>query len=450
MAGTNGHGPGAAVAPAPLYSKDAELAVLGSILIDPTTIWQVADFLKPADFRGELCRTVYGELLSMAEAGTAIDLLTLGQRLTGKDGPPDGWTSWLIGLLNVTPTQMHIVEYARTVEQFATRRRLVGAAEKAAKLAYDDGDFEASLSEAETAVFNVRQGRSLTGVQTAREAAASALARIEERYQQGGVMPGISSGFTDLDRQLGGFVAPFLYILAARPGVGKSALAGNMAAHMAGQGKRVLFFAVEMTTAQVMDRLIAAEARLPLANVRSGRLDASGLAKARAAAHRIGGWRLLIDDTPVITPGQVRAKAMRLYAEHGLDFVIVDHLHEMSADTPKTQRHLELGDMMRALKETAKLVNAPMLVVAQLNRALEARSSKKPTLADLRESGSIEETAYAVMFLYREHQHNETADEHMAELILAKNRDGGAGSIGLYWDGSQARFGNLQREEIRL
>jgi len=438
------------VAPAPLYSKDAELAVLGSILIDPTTIWQIADFLKPADFRGELCRTVYSELLGMAEAGTAIDLLTLGQRLTGKDGPPDGWTPWLIGLLNVTPTQMHIVEYARTVEQYAARRRLVGAAQMAARLAYDEGDIETSLSAAETAMFNVRQGRSLTGVQTAHEAAASALSRIEERCQQGGVMPGLPSGLADLDRQLGGFVAPFLYILAARPAVGKSALAGNIAAHLAGLGKRVLFFAVEMTTGQVMDRLIAAEARIPLANVRSGRLDASSMAKVKAAARKIGGWRLFVDDTPVITPGQVRAKAMRLYAEHGLDFVIVDHLHEMTADTPKTQRHLELGDMMRSLKETAKLVNTPMLVVAQLSRALEGRSSKKPTLADLRESGAIEETAYAVMFLYREHHHNETADEHMAELILAKNRDGGGGSIGLYWDGSQARFGNLQREEIRL
>jgi len=450
MSNTNGHGPGATVAPAALYSKDAELAVLGSILIDPTTIWQVADFLKPADFRGELCRTVYGEMLSMAESRTGIDLLTLQQRLAGKDAPPDGWASWLIGVLNVVPTQMHIVEYARTVEQFAARRRLVSAAEKAANLAYEAGDFDASLSAAETAVFNVRQGRSLTGMQTAREASASALSRIEERRELGGVMPGMSSGFTDLDRQLGGFVAPFLYILAARPGMGKSTFAGNIAAHLAGQGKRVLFFAVEMTTAQVMDRLIAAEARLPLANVRTGRLDNAGMEKVYRASGRIGGWPLMIDDTPVIAPGQVRAKAMRVFAEYGLDFVIVDHLHEMSPDTPKTQRHLELGDMMRSLKETAKLVNAPMLVAAQLSRALEGRSSKKPTLADLRESGAIEETAYAVLFLYREHYHNETANEHEAELILAKNRDGGSGSIGLYWDGSQARFGNLQRSEVRL
>lgn len=450
MAGTNGHGPAAAVALPALYSKDAELAVLGSIMIDPQAIWQVADFLHPADFQGELCRTVYGELLKMAEAQTVIDLVTLQSRLAGKDGPPDGWLPWLIGLLNVTPSQMHIVEYARTVEQFAARRRLVRAVETAGRMAYDGGDLDATLSAAEEAVFKVRQGRNLTGMQTARDAANAALSRIEERREKGGEMPGLPSGFTDLDRQLGGFVAPFVYILAARPGMGKSTLAGNIAAHLAERGKRVLFFAVEMTTAQVMDRLIAAEARVPLANVRTGRLDHAGMERVYRASGKIAEWPLLIDDTPVIAPGQVRAKAMRLYAEHGVDFVIVDHLHEMSPDTPKTARHLELGDMMRSLKETAKLVNAPMLVVAQLSRALEGRSSKKPALSDLRESGALEEIAYAVMFLYREHYHNETANEHEAELILAKNRDGGSGSIGLYWDGSQARFGNLQRSEVRL
>jgi len=449
MANTNGHGP--AVALPALHSKDAELAVLGSIMIDPAAIWQISDFLSPADFRGELTSAVYGEMVSMASNRIAIDLLTLGQRLEGKAGPPGGWTPWLIGLLNEVPTSMHIVEYAKTVESYAVRRRLRIAGERAANAAYEDGDVETSLSAAETAIFGVRQGRSVTGIKTAREVSASALSHIEQQRQRGGEMSGLPSGFIDLDRQLSGFIAPYVYVLAGRPGMGKSAFAGNIAAHMwCKLGKRVLFFAVEMTARQVFQRMIAVEAGLPLANVRDGRLTHAEMARVYEASARIGEWPLFIDDTPGIRPSQLRAKAMRTYAEHGLDFVIVDHLHEMAPDTPKAQRNLELGDMMRGLKETAKLVNAPLLVAAQLSRGLESRGNKKPTMADLRESGSIEEVAYAVLFLYREHYHDETANENTAELIVAKNRDGSSGSIALYWNGKRAQFGNLQRHEVKL
>lgn len=449
MASTNGHRP-AAIALPELHSKDAELAVLGSIMIDPAAIWQISDFLSPADFRGELTSAVYGEMLSMASNRIAIDLLTLGQRLEGKAGPPSGWTPWLIGLLNEVPTSLHIVEYARMVESYAVRRRLRIAGERAANAAYEDGDVESSLSTAETAIFSVRQGRSITGIRTAREVSASVLSHIEQQRQRGGEMSGLPSGFIDLDRQLSGFIAPYVYVLAGRPGMGKSAFVGNVAAHLCKLGKRVMLFAVEMTAGQVFNRMIAVEAGLPLANVRDGRLNHAEMARVYEASARISEWKLFIDDTPGIRPSQVRAKAMRTYAEHGLDFIIVDHLHEMSADNPRTQRNLELGDMMRGLKETAKLVNAPLVVAAQLSRSLENRNNKKPTMADLRESGSIEEVAYAVLFLYREHYHNEMANENTAEVIVAKNRDGSSGSVALYWDGKRAQFGNLQRREVRL
>jgi len=450
MVGTNGHRPAATLELPALHSKDAELAVLGSILIDPAAIWQISDFLSPADFRGELTSAVYGEMVSMASSRVAIDLLTLGQRLEGKAGPPSGWTPWLIGLLNEVPTSMHIVEYARVVESYAVRRRLRMAGEKAANAAYSDGDLESSLSTAEASIFSVRQGRSVTGIKTAREVSASALSHIEQRRKLGGEMSGLPSGFIDLDRTLSGFIAPYVYVLAGRPGMGKSAFAGNIAAHLCKLGKRVLFFAVEMTARQVFQRMIAVEAGLPLADVRDGRLNHSEMARVYEASAQIGDWPLFIDDTPGIRPSQLRAKAMRTYAEHGLDFVIVDHLHEMAPDAPKAQRNLELGDMMRGLKETAKLVNAPLLVAAQLSRGLESRGNKKPTMSDLRESGSIEEVAYAVLFLYREHYHDETANENTAELIVAKNRDGSSGSIGLYWNSKRAQFGNLQRHEVKL
>lgn len=454
MAHTNGHGPAAASQtrfelPA-LHSRDAELATLGSIMIDPASIWQVAAFLRPADFAGQLTRATYEAMLAMAGNRQAIDLLTLELALRGHDAPPDGWQPWLIGLLNVVPTSMHVESYAREVEQLAVRRRLAAAAERAAKEAYTDGEIEERLSAAELAIFNVRQGRSAAGIKSAHDAALFTVARVEERRAQPGNTTGVPSGFTDLDKRLGGFIAPFPYILAARPGMGKSALVGNIAAHAAKQGKRVLFFAVEMTAEQVITRMIAGETGIGVVNIRDGNLNDAQMSRVKETARRTGDWRLFIDDTPGITPGQIRAKAMRQYAEHGVDLVIVDHLHEMAADTPRNQRHLELADMMRSLKETAKLVQAPMLIVAQLSRAVEGRSDKRPQLADLRESGALEEIAYAALFLYRPSVYDETENPHIAELSIAKNRDGDAGIVTLYWDSKTTKFGNLQRERIDL
>lgn len=436
------------VEPSPLYNMDAERAVLGSILIDPAEIFSISDFLLPAHFHLELHRWAYEVMLKLAQDGDPIDAVTLEEHLSRhRKTPEDGWFIWVSRLLNQVPTAYNIRGYASIVEEYYLRRRLRDAAGKVATLAHEAGDIESSLGEAELAVFNIRQGRTTQGVLSPTDYILPSLEYIEERrFDESESMSGLPTGLTSIDKILDGMIAPFPYVLAGRPGMGKSSLAIQIALHNALSGKVVLYFTPEMTASQLAHRMYSIDTGIPLWAVRHGRyqtgkpLSDKHMVDIQNVAGRISESKLFIDPTPGITPGQIRAKSMRCYAEHGVDLVIVDHLHEMQPDRHLTGRHLELGDMVRSLKEIGKLINAPVVIVAQLNRTLENRADKRPQMSDLRESGAIEEVAYAVLFVYRESYHNDLVSEKDAECIIAKNRDGETGTAYLEWNGQTTTF----------
>lgn len=423
-----------------LFNLDAERAVLGSIIIDPPAIFQVSDFLRPSHFHLELHRWCFQEMLDLATGDGSIDVVTLEERLSRHRGrPKEGWTVWLSTLWGDIPSAYNIHDYGRIVEEHHLRRRMKEAASRVATLAHKDGDIEEQLGQAELSIFNIREGRTAAGLLSPRAYVRSSLDEIEERRQRDrSRMLGLPSGFFALDSMIDGFIRPFPYILAGRPGMGKSALAIQVATHNALRGKVVQYFTPEMTGEQLVHRIYAAETGIALWAVKHGHYQTGGelsdqhMSQIHEVAGRLAETRLFIDPTPGITPGQIRAKAMRCYAEHGIDLIIVDHLHEMQPDN-HGKRHLELGDMMRSLKEVGKLVNAPILILAQLSRSNEGRKNKRPQLSDLRESGAIEEVAYGVLFIYREHYHDTLADPDKAEIIVAKNRDGETGTIHLTW-----------------
>ena len=424
-----------------LHSITAERATLGSMLIWPGGFWHVSDFLKPEHFYHEGHRHIYEAMMATALSGRSFDITTLAAGMKQEAER----LAYLVGLVNEPANSVNLVAYAKQVEEFAIRRAMLKAAEKMASLSYGDMPIDETLSQAEAAVFNVRQGRADDAVKAPKDYALSALAEIEQRRIAGN-RPGLQTGFSDVDKLMGGFKAPHVYILAGRPAMGKSAWAGNVALHLAKQGKRILFFSLEMSEDQIATRLFAAMTKIPLGKIQDGDLTTPEMVRLNTAAGSLAGLHLFIDTTPGLTPGQVRARSMRYAAEHGIDLVIVDHLHEMNPDTPKQARHLELGEMVRAIKATAKQLDCPVLLLAQLSRGLESRGDKRPMMSDLRESGALEEVAHTILFLYREHYYDEMAAEHVADCIVAKNRDGVTGSASLYWDGKRTEFGNLTRE----
>lgn len=435
------------------HDAAAERAVLGSVLIDPDAIYQVSGFLRPEHFYLVVNQIVYTAMLELSGRREPVDVLTLLDRVRPhQPGPRDGWESYLIGLLGEVPVSLHIHAYGKIVEEHAIRRQMTRAAERIAKLSIEDGDVDEQLGQAETLVFGIRQGRTIDGVHSPREYVSAALDSIHERMAGGG-QSGLPTGFLDLDTLLGGLRAPFPYIIAARPGMGKSALCGNIAAHNAlKQKKSVLFFAAEMTEQQMAYRIFAAETGVPLTRIQEGTLDNREHSLVLNAAGRLSESRLFIDASPGLTPGQVRARSMRYHAEHGLDLIVVDHLHRMNPDQSKASRNLELGEMTRSLVDTAKHINAPVLIAAQLSRAVEERANKRPDLSDLRESGAIEEEAYAVLFLYRDEYYNPTLTDkaNICEVLVKKHRDGPVGVVDLFWSGHLTRFDNLQPQRHPL
>lgn len=450
---TNGHATAALTVPQQ-YSLEAERATLGSILIDPPSLHQIAGVVKPEDFHLETHRWAFSEMQSLAAQDKPVDMLLLEQRLTlYSTGPAEGWTGWLIGLLNEVPTSVNVVEYARLVADYATRRRLRRAAEEIANLSYTDGDIEEQIGRAESLIFDINQGRNVDAVQPARVTVGNAISNILERREQGGKQVGLPTGFADLDRVLRGLKRGQIYTLAARPGMGKSALAVQIAVDLALRyQKRVLFFTPEMTEGQVINRALATQTGIPLTNIVEGRLTDQEMTLVLETAGRLSETHLHIDATPGITPGQVRSRAMRMYNEQGLDLIIVDHLHEMEPDSSMNARHLELGKIIRSLKATGKTVNCPVLVLSQLSRSLENRADKRPQLSDLREAGAIEEVSYAVMFLYRDDYYNDATTDRpgMCDVDVAKHRDGATGTLTLEWNGRLTRFRTPAREGIEF
>lgn len=433
------------------YSVDAERGLLGTLLVNGADVYfDICTQVTAVDFFIGKHRTVYEQLEKMVLAGRYPDPVTVAEALggTGED------MAYVIGLSNEAVFSLQADSLAEIVREKSIRRRLIQEAGAIASLAFDEATaVNEAVAYSETALLNVQQGAAHGRLREPQQVASDYLARFEQRKEQQGEAVGLPTGFWDLDKVLGGLL-PQYYTVAARPGMGKSSFLLNMADYLsAKRNKRGLFFALEMSEAQLMDRRVSNLARVPLSKVkRPWELTADEEARVYGAIGTISESPLVIDDSPILTPSQIRSKCLAAHAAQPLDFVMVDHLHLLRPDTVHSRRDLELADMCNSLRALPKLLDCPVIQAAQLSRNVERQSNKRPSLPDLRDSGGIEETSYAVMFLYRDDYYKPETSErpNITEVIVAKHRDGETGTVDLFWHGKLTSFQNLQRQEMNL
>jgi len=432
----------------PPQSLEAEQSVLGAILIDRDAIVEVAEFLRPADFYRQANGKIFEAVLELFERREPIDIVTVSEALersTELEGV--GGRAYLSSLSNSTPTAVHAVQYARIVERKAVLRNLIGAAGRIAGIGYEDSpEIQESIDRAEAELFAVSQKRVDSGFQKLDSLLHQAYDRLDYLHAHRGEISGVRTGFIDLDGLTTGLQKSDLVILAARPSVGKTSFALNIAEHAAVKEKKsVGVFSLEMSKEQLVLRLLSSVANIDSQRLRSGFLEELDFARIAPAMNALSEAPLYIDDTPSISTMELRTKARRLHAEAGLDLVIVDYLQLMQASTTNrdSNRVQEVSEISRGLKALARELSVPVLALSQLSRQPEMRNENEPRLSDLRESGAIEQDADLVMFLYREKERPADDGESDGEVIhlkLAKHRNGPTGGIQLWFKKSQTRF----------
>ena len=439
----------------PPHSLEAEEAVLGSLLIDPDALFEISNFLRPEAFYRTANKWIYESILSLSERREPLDFVTLTEELRRQERLEEvGGEAYVISLINAVPTAINARNYAKLVESASLRRKLIGAAGTIANLAYDEAeDINVVIDRSESTLFSISEQRTTRDLVPVKQIAGEYLDRIQRLMEQGDDVIGVPTGFTDLDRLLGGLNRSDLLILAGRPGMGKTSLQNAIVLNAAMRyGKRVAIFNLEMSGEQLVQRMIASETRIDSQRLRRGQLHEHELPIFMEAIGRLSETRIFIDDTPSITPNQLRTKCRRLYAEHGLDLIIIDYLQLMTSEHVSNNRVMEISEISRSLKGLARELDVPVLAAAQLSRAVEQRQDKHPQLSDLRDSGSIEQDADIVMFIYRDEYYNPDTTErpNIAELSIAKHRNGPTGTVDLYWHSKLATYRNLQRQEINL
>ena len=410
--------------------------------------------MKPEAFYRVHNRWIYDAILALSERREPIDFITLTEELRRRERLEEvGGEAYLIGLLNVVPTSINARSYAHVVEAAATRRKLISAAGSIANLAYNEAeDIAVVIDRSEQTLFGVSEERTTRDLVPVKQIARTYLERVEELNRRGDDVIGVPTGFKDIDRLLGGLNRSDLVIIAARPGMGKTSLQNAMALTAARRyNKRVALFNLEMSGEQLVQRMISAETRIDSQRLRRGNLAEQEWPIFMQAIGRLSETHIFIDDTPSITPMQLRTKCRRLYAEHGIDLVMIDYLQLMNSEFRSNNRVQEISDISRGLKALARELDVPVVAAAQLSRAVENRQDKRPLLSDLRDSGSIEQDADVVMFIYRDEYYNDDTERpNIAEINIAKHRNGPTGSIDLFWHGKLATFRNLQRTEVDL
>jgi replicative DNA helicase len=427
---------------------EAEESVLGSLIIDPEAITQVEDALHPDDFYRDAHKMLYQAILTLSALREPADFVTLCDELerTSKLALVGG-ASAIASLMNGVPTSANAVYYARIVAQKALYRRLIHAAGQIAALAYEESD--TALEEAEQLIFALGQAQGdasdLTPLQ---EVLSDCMTTLDALHERRTAITGVPTGYRHLDAPLGGLQRSDLVILAARPGSGKSCFALNVARNACQQGYRVGLFSLEMSRHQLVMRLLSAEAGIDQHRLRLGRVEDHEWEQIVAAMGTLSEERLWIDDTAGISLSSLRSRARRLQSQYGVDLVIVDYLQLMRANLEGKRfqnREQEIAEISRGLKAIAKELDVPVLALAQLSRAVEVRASKVPQLSDLRESGSIENEADVVLFIYRDDLYNtESEAKGLADLVIAKHRNGPTGTIRLGFDPTQTRFYTLE------
>ncbi len=437
------------------HSVEAEEAVLGSILINPDALFDVAAFLQADDFFIVRNAWVWEAIVRLQERNEQIDYITLIEELRQQDRLDEiGGPAYITYLINHTPSSIYTETYGRIVERAAIRRRMLNAASSIARLAHEeDADINDVIDQSEAALFAVTERRLRKELVPIRNAVVDYFDRIEYLYSHQEESLGVPSGFNDLDQLLGGFQKSDLLIVAGRPGMGKTSWLLSAALNAARHAKaRVAIFSMEMSNEQIVQRLVSSETGINTQQLRLGKLDDREWALFVEATGNLGKLRVYLDDTPALTPLQLRAKSRRLYSEHGLDLIIVDYLQLMSSGTGRNENRVqEISFISRNLKEIARELNTPVLAAAQLSRAVEQRQDKHPQLSDLRESGSIEQDADVVMFIYRDEVYNENTERpNQADILVAKHRNGPTGTVSLFFRKELTQFANLSRTGVDL
>ena len=438
----------------PPHDPEAEAAVLGSLLIDPDAYFEVSEIVTTEAFYRPGHRWLYEAIQSLSARQEPPDVLAVQDELRRAGRLEEfGGLDYFFTLINSVPTSVNAEYYARIVADKATRRRLIHAAEKVAKAAYDETQPVSDvLAASETAIMGAGADTDRGAVVSARRYMTDYLDNFLADVNSTVAPRTVATGLTDLDRLLGGLEAPHQYMLAGRTSMGKSSLALGIALHAAmRQHKRVMIFSLEMSKEQITNRLVSMLTRIPAQALKAARrryLTEQQQAAVMDAAGRIADLPLYYDCSEGLRPSDVRGRASRIAAAHGLDLIIVDHMHIMTADNPTGNNVKDLGSIALALANLYKHLDVAGLTLAQLNRGVDARAIKRPMLSDLRESGQIEENAYAVLFVHRESYYDETAPSGAAEAIVAKNRDGATGSVNMYWNAELSMFGNAAQVQL--
>jgi len=431
----------------PPHNLEAEQSVLGSLLIDRDAIIKIASYLKPQDFYLAANGTIYKAVLDLYNRREPTDFVTLSDELERREVLEEvGGVSYLSSLLNTVPTAVHIEYYGKIVERHATLRRLIDAGTQIVGIGFQDQvETEDALDAAERALFEVSQNRQTKDFQSIADVLDRYFDQIDYLQQNRGEVVGVPTGYTDLDKLTGGLQRSDLIIVAARPSMGKTAFSLGLAYGAAVQhGRSVGIFSLEMSAEQLVQRLLATETGVDSHRLRLGMIDDSEWDRISRAFGRLSEANVYIDDAANASIMDVRSKARRLQAEKGLDLLIVDYLQLMSGRRSEN-RVQEISEISRGLKGLARELNVPVIALSQLSRAVETRADHRPMLSDLRESGSIEQDADIVMFIYRDEKYDENSDKKgIAELIVAKHRNGPVGSINLRFFERTARFADLE------
>ena len=431
----------------PPHNLEAEQSVLGSLLIDRDAIIKIASFLKPEDFYLSGNGLIYSAVLDLYNRREPTDMITLSDELTRRvQYDQAGGLAYLSSLLSAVPTAVHVEYYARIVERTATLRRLIDAGTQVVDIGFRDGiDTEEALDAAERAIFDVSQRRQTKDWTSMGEVLDKFFDQIDYLQQHRGDVVGVATGYSDMDQMTGGLQRSDLIILAARPSMGKTSLALGMAYGAAVVHKRTVgIFSLEMSAEQLVQRILSMETGVDSHRLRLGQIDDNEWEKISRAFGRLSEAPMYVDDSSSSSIMDVRSKARRLQAEQGLDLIIVDYLQLMSGRRTEN-RVQEISEISRGLKGLARELNVPVVALSQLSRAVESRSDHRPMLSDLRESGSIEQDADIVMFIYREDKYEEDSEKKgIAEIIIAKHRNGPVGSVNLRFFDRTARFADLE------
>ena len=433
------------------HSTEAEQTVIGSMILDNECIPNMQNLISGGDFYNRQYGALFDAITELYSEGKAVDILTLQNRMKEKDVSPELASMEYMGeLIAAVPISANAKYYAEIVYEKALLRRLIHASEDVANECYAGKDkLDKILEDAESGMFKVLNERKTTEFVPVADIAMNALEKINEASKTRNPVTGLATGFVDLDRMLTGLHGSYYVLIAARPSMGKTALALNIIQNVVFRdGKSAAIFSLEMSKEVLMNRLFAQESRVDAQNIRTGNLSDEDWDKLLESADTIGRSNLIIDDTPGISVSELRSKCRKFKLEHGLDLVVIDYLQLMSGSGRGSEnRQQEISDISRGIKALARELDAPIIALSQLSRAPEARNDKRPMMSDLRESGAIEQDADVVMFLYRDEYYNKDTDaKGITELIVGKQRNGPIGTVKLVWLPQYVKCGNYKQD----